>query len=151
MATSYKYLLDQKQIKLWNCGESRWQMQKTLLPPHYDGVTAVAVSPKNQKFYSVSRDKSIKEWDSLTLENRVQQLHAHNDWITCCSLNSAENLLFTGGKDSVIKVWNPENLACLDALTGHTGPINQVLCVNDYLFSASHDRTVRVWKLEDPY
>jgi len=130
-------------IKLWN---DRWQVAKTLFPPHYDGVTALAVSTKRQKFYSASRDKSIKEWDGLTLENTVQQVHVHSDWITTMALSPDEEELYTGSRDCVIKVWNAETLQCKYSMSGHRGAVNAIFASNGYVFSASNDRTVRVWK-----
>ena len=60
-------------MKLWNVAD-RWQMVKSLFPPHYDGVTDEAVSRKTSLFYSVSRDKTIKVWNAATLENEIQVL-----------------------------------------------------------------------------
>eukprot|EP00392_Amoebophrya_sp_AT5.2_P018257 g18762.t1 len=39
-------------IKVWNTAD-KWSLQKSLLPPHYDGVTSFAVSRKLAKLYSV--------------------------------------------------------------------------------------------------
>ncbi|CAD7975877.1 unnamed protein product [Amoebophrya sp. A25] len=154
-------------IKLWNTVD-RWSLLKTLLPPHYDGVQALAVSGKRGKFYSVSRDRSIKEWDffnpttrarasgvgtqeaadALIVENKAQQLHVHGDWITSCCLDPSEDMLITGGKDCCVKLWEcVPSLACLDCYTGHKGPVTALACMKNYLFSASNDRTVRVWKM----
>lgn len=138
-----------RSIKVWQTG-SKWTILKTLFPPHYDSVTCMAVSPQKQKFFSVSRDKSVKEWDITTWQNTVQQLHSHTDWVTSCCVDNNENYLFTGGKDCVIKMWHGETLRCLDTHVGHRGPISQMLCMKNYLFSASHDRTVRVWKIQPP-
>ncbi|CAD7931763.1 unnamed protein product [Amoebophrya sp. A120] len=135
-------------IKLWNTAD-KWSLLKPLLPPHYDGVTSLAVSRKLKKMYSVSRDRSIKQWNVNSLENESQQLHIHADWITCCCMDPEEERLITGSKDCVVKVWNAENLQCLDAFVGHRGPVSSVLCMRDYLFSGSHDRTVRVWRMSD--
>ena len=86
---------------------------------------------------------------NLSFANEIQVLSAHSDWITCCCLSVDEKLFFTGGKDAVIKIWDAETLTCRDAYMGHRGPINSIRCVNEYIFSSSNDRTVRVWKLED--
>lgn len=137
-----------RSIKLWD-RNSEWRMAKTLFPPHYDGVSGLAVAGSHRgKMYSVSRDKSLKEWDLETMENKVQQIHAHQDWINCVAMSPDEKVILTGSRDCVIKLWDAETLQCIDAYTGHRGAISQVLCVNDYVFSASHDRTVRVWKMD---
>eukprot|EP00397_Hematodinium_sp_SG-2012_P012875 GEMP01013058.1.p1 GENE.GEMP01013058.1~~GEMP01013058.1.p1 ORF type:complete len:630 (+),score=130.89 GEMP01013058.1:97-1986(+) len=131
-------------IKLWN---DQWHVAKPLTPPHYDGVTALVVSAKRQKFYSASRDKSIKEWNGQTLENSMHQLHTHGDWVTCMALTPDENDLITGSRDCIVKVWDPATLQCKLQLSGHRGAVTAVQAVRGLLFSGSHDRIIRVWKL----
>merc|ERR1711971_1123734 len=46
-----------------------------------DGVTSIAVAGKHGKFYSASRDRSIKEWDVASLTNTMHTLHVHGDWV----------------------------------------------------------------------
>lgn len=134
-----------KTVKVWLT--ATWQSRKALTPPHYDGVTQLAVGRHRGKFYSCSRDKSIRRWDCRGFESDLQLPQAHTDWITCLALSSSEQVLFSGGKDGVIKVWDQE-LRCKDHLTGHGSQITALTHVDGYLFSASHDRTVRVWKVD---
>lgn len=132
-------------MKVWL--SSTWQARRTLAPPHYDGVSDVAVAPKKGCFFSASRDRSMRRWDCKTLESDLQLAHAQGDWLTALSLSVSEDVLFSGGKDSIIKVWDCD-LHCKDMLQGHRGPISDLLTIDNHLFSASHDRTVRVWKID---
>eukprot|EP00913_Durusdinium_trenchii_P011501 g10799.t1 len=116
---------------------STWQARRTLAPPHYDGVSDVAVAAKKGYFFSASRDRSIRRWDCKTLESDLQLAHAQGE-LAC------ESRLPT---DSIIKVWDCD-LHCKDMLQGHRGPISDLLTIDHHLFSASHDRTVRVWKID---
>mmetsp|Transcript_6262 Transcript_6262/g.11631 ORF Transcript_6262/g.11631 Transcript_6262/m.11631 type:complete len:548 (+) Transcript_6262:156-1799(+) len=131
-------------MKVWS--SSTWQSCKTLAPPHFDCVTGIAVSSQRGRFFSVSRDKSVRRWDARSLESDLQVASAHGDWLSAVSVSPSENAVFTGGKDSVVKVWNPD-LHCIDMLQGHRGPISALLSVDQQLFSASHDRTIRVWRM----
>ncbi|CAJ1394334.1 unnamed protein product [Effrenium voratum] len=132
-------------MKVWL--SSTWQARRTLAPPHYDGVSDVAVAVKKGCFFSASRDRSIRRWDSRSLESDLQLPHAQGDWLTALALSVSEEVLFSGGKDSIIKVWDC-GLRCKDVLQGHRGPISDLLTIDTHLFSASHDRTVRVWKID---
>lgn len=132
-------------MKVWL--SSTWQARRTLAPPHYDGVSDVAVAGKKGCFFSASRDRSIRRWDCKTLESDLQLAHAQGDWLTALALSVSEEVLFSGGKDSIIKVWDGD-LHCKDMLQGHRGPISDLLTIDNHLFSASHDRTVRVWKID---
>lgn len=134
-----------RSIKVWNA--TTWQTHCTLSPPHYDGVTALSVCSNSGRFYSASRDKSIKRWDSKSLECVSQITHAHGDWLTSLACSESEQTLFSGGKDCIVKVWDAE-LRCQDHLLGHRGAISALRTINGHLFSASHDRTVRVWRVE---
>eukprot|EP00931_Biecheleriopsis_adriatica_P114712 TRINITY_DN90625_c0_g1_i1.p1 TRINITY_DN90625_c0_g1~~TRINITY_DN90625_c0_g1_i1.p1 ORF type:complete len:584 (+),score=95.52 TRINITY_DN90625_c0_g1_i1:42-1793(+) len=132
-------------MKVWLA--STWQARRTLSPPHYDGVSDVVVAQKTGSFFSASRDRSIRRWDVKSLESDLQLAHAQGDWLTALALAPSEKVLYSGGKDSIIKVWDSD-LHCKDMLQGHRGPISQLLSIDSHLFSASHDRTVRVWKID---
>lgn len=130
-------------VKVW--AASTWQAQKTLSPPHYDGVSDLAVGSGH--FYSASRDRSIRRWDSQSFESDLQLTHAHGDWLASLALSSSEKVLFSGSKDCVVKVWDAD-LHCKDLLLGHRGAISALITIDGHLFSASHDRTVRVWRVD---
>jgi len=132
-------------MKIWTA--STWQARRTLAPPHYDGVSDLAVGAKSGRFFSASRDRSIRRWNARTFESDLQLTHAHGDWLTSLALSPSEEMLYSGSKDCVIKVWDA-GLHCKDLLLGHRGPISSLLTVDGHLFSASHDRTVRVWRVD---
>eukprot|EP00929_Paragymnodinium_shiwhaense_P080885 TRINITY_DN42225_c0_g1_i5.p1 TRINITY_DN42225_c0_g1~~TRINITY_DN42225_c0_g1_i5.p1 ORF type:complete len:595 (+),score=108.88 TRINITY_DN42225_c0_g1_i5:318-2102(+) len=131
-------------IKVWLA--STWQARRTLSPPHYDGVSDVAVGANQGRFFSASRDRSIRRWDARTFESDLQLTHAHGDWISSLALAPSENLLFSGSRDCVVKVWDAD-LHCKDLLLGHRGAISALCTIDGHLLSASHDRTVRVWRV----
>mmetsp|Transcript_4749 Transcript_4749/g.8124 ORF Transcript_4749/g.8124 Transcript_4749/m.8124 type:complete len:605 (-) Transcript_4749:121-1935(-) len=135
-----------RSIKVW--ATSSWQGKRVLTPPHYDGITGVAVGPTSGHFYSASRDRSIRRWDMTSMESDLQLTNAHGDWLTSLALSPSESVLFSGSKDCVVKVWGTD-LQCKDHLLGHKGAITSLVSTNGLLFSASHDRTVRVWKTSD--
>jgi len=132
-------------MKVWVA--STWQARRTLAPPHYDGVSDLAIGTRSGKIFSASRDRSLRRWDATTFESDLQLTHAHGDWLTSVALSSSEEVLFSGSKDCVVKVWD-SGLHCKDLLLGHRGPISSLLSIDSHLFSASHDRTVRVWRVD---
>mmetsp|Transcript_37306 Transcript_37306/g.79234 ORF Transcript_37306/g.79234 Transcript_37306/m.79234 type:complete len:552 (+) Transcript_37306:64-1719(+) len=134
-----------RSLKVWD--STSWHVTRTLHPPHYDSVTSIAVAGKHGKFYSGSRDRSIKEWDVNSLTNTMHTLHVHTDWVQALCMSASDDVLFSGAKDSTVKVWDGE-LQCQDVLQGHRGPVSALTTVGNRLFSASHDRTVRVWRIE---
>merc|ERR1711862_1083083 len=68
-------------VKVWLT--STWQARRALAPPHYDGVTGLAVGSRSGQFYSSSRDRSIRRWAlgrDGSIESDQQLTHAHGDW-----------------------------------------------------------------------
>ena len=59
-------------------------------------------------------------------------------------------LLFSGGADRAIKVWDPHvrdpTNACVQTLTGHGGTITCLVYGGGTLFSCSNDQTVHLWR-----
>lgn len=133
-----------RSLKVWD--PETW-CARSLHPPHYDGVTSIAVASQRQRFYSASRDRSIKEWDLISGSNITHALHVHGDWITALVVSESEEVLFSASKDSTIKVWGP-NLACLAVLRGHRGAVTGLSYAAPRLLSSSFDRTVRVWRVD---
>jgi len=132
-------------VKVWLA--QTWQARRTLNPPHFDGVSDLAVGTNSGQFYSCSRDRSIRRWESKTFESDQSLAHAHGDWLTALALSPSNDILFSGSKDCVVKVWDSD-LHCKDMLLGHKGAISALITIDGHLFSASHDRTVRVWRVD---
>ena len=87
------------------------------------------------------------------LDSKMTMFFGHQGAV--CSLFfgeecGAHGLLFSGGADRAIKVWDPHvrdpTNACVQTLTGHGGTITCLAYGGGTLFSASNDRTVRLWR-----
>ncbi|RVE71276.1 hypothetical protein OJAV_G00050210 [Oryzias javanicus] len=90
-------------------------------PPHYDGIESLVV--QSDMFFSGSRDNGIKKWD-LDRRDLLQQVpNAHRDWL-----------------------WHTDTLGALGELKGHESPINSITVNSSHLFTASDDRTVKIWR-----
>ena len=77
------------------------------LPAHEFAIYAIAFSPDNQHFATASRDKSIKIWDTTSLEV-IQRLDhkigGHNYSVN--DLIWTENKLISVGDDRKLIVWD---------------------------------------------
>lgn len=59
--------------------------------------------------------------------------------------------IYTGSADMTIRIWNPKNGTLvqdpkLHALSAHTGSVNFLVSLDEFLMSASSDRSVVVWR-----
>lgn len=133
-------------VRLWDLTslECKGPLGSPKAPGHLDGVTSFAAV--GGQLYSGSRDCSIKHW-SLTSAELLKTAHrAHDDWV--CSLAASETarlLVSGGGKTGRIKLWGLGSLEYAGVLDGHSNSINRLVFNDGAIFSASSDRTIRVW------
>ncbi|EGC37470.1 hypothetical protein DICPUDRAFT_149960 [Dictyostelium purpureum] len=86
--------------------------------------------------------------DTLFVSNQFQQTrllnNAHNDWVNCLCIHNGT--VFSGGKDSNIKGWDP-NFTSNNLLVGHDSSITCMISSGkEFLFSGSVDKSIKIWK-----
>lgn len=65
-----------------------------------------------------------------------------------CSIATSDNLLFTGSRDSTIRVWDMDyNFALVDILQHHDNSVFVLLVSGQLLVSGSYDKTIQVWSI----
>ncbi|XP_023203228.1 kinesin-like protein KIF21A isoform X4 [Xiphophorus maculatus] len=113
-------------------------------PPHYDGIESLVV--QGDIFFSGSRDNGIKKWD-LDRKDLLQQVpNAHRDWVCALGIVPSSPALLSGCRGGVLKLWHTDTLGPLGELKGHESPINSIAANSSHLFTASDDRTVKIWR-----
>ncbi|XP_053109824.1 kinesin-like protein KIF21A isoform X3 [Hemicordylus capensis] len=114
-------------------------------PPHYDGIEALTIM--GDSLFSGSRDNGIKKWD-LAQKDLIQQVpNAHKDWVCALGLVPGSPALLSGCRGGILKLWNVDTFAPISELKGHDSPINAICTNSSQIFTASDDRTVRIWKV----
>ncbi|KAM8890851.1 kinesin-like protein KIF21A isoform 2-T2 [Spinachia spinachia] len=113
-------------------------------PPHYDGIESLVV--QGDILFSGSRDNGIKKWD-LDRKDLLQQVpNAHRDWVCALGVVPGSPALLSGCRGGVLKLWHTDTLGTLGELKGHESPINGIATNSSHLFTASDDRTVKIWR-----
>uniref|UniRef100_A0A3Q3CU73 Kinesin family member 21A n=1 Tax=Haplochromis burtoni TaxID=8153 RepID=A0A3Q3CU73_HAPBU len=113
-------------------------------PPHYDGIESLVI--QGDIFFSGSRDNGIKKWD-LDRKDLLQQVpNAHRDWVCALGVVPGSPALLSGCRGGVLKLWHTDTLGTLGELKGHESPINSISANSSHLFTASDDRTVKIWR-----
>jgi WD40 repeat protein len=75
---------------------------------------------------------------------------AHDYPINDVSFNHSGNVIATSGADGTIKLWDYFG-SLLQTILGHSAAVNQIsFSQDDQSFISAGDRTVRVWKLNQP-
>ncbi|XP_075884719.1 kinesin-like protein KIF21A [Nelusetta ayraudi] len=113
-------------------------------PPHYDGIESLVI--QGDMFFSGSRDNGIKKWD-LDRKDLLQQVpNAHRDWVCALGVVPGSSALLSGCRGGVLKLWHTDTLGTLGEVKGHESPINSISTNSSHLFTASDDRTVKIWR-----
>ncbi|XP_033619492.1 kinesin-like protein KIF21A isoform X3 [Fukomys damarensis] len=113
-------------------------------PPHYDGIEALTI--QGDSVFSGSRDNGIKKWDIAQKDLLQQVPNAHKDWVCALGVVPGHPVLLSGCRGGILKLWNVDTCVPVGEMKGHDSPINAI-CVNaTHIFTASDDRTVRIWK-----
>lgn len=141
--------------------------------PHKLSPISVCFSHSGNFSVSCSKDGSIIKYD-LKKRCRVGVLHSilsknknnrkskcshvanenlHRGRVLCCEVSPNDQFLVTGGSDNLIKIWDFESLIFIKDFDGHRGPVNSLRfrqrCEAVELFSASTDRSIIVWNMEE--
>ncbi|XP_054608893.1 kinesin-like protein KIF21A isoform X2 [Dunckerocampus dactyliophorus] len=115
----------------------------TFDPAHQDGVESLTMH--GDFFYSGSRDCYIKKWD-LASKKLLQTASAQTDWVSALGVVPGSSALLSGCRGGLLRLWHADSLAPLGEVQGHDSPINGLASNSSQLFTASDDRTVKIWE-----
>lgn len=132
----------------------------TLKHVHEPTVFALCTSKEGFKVYSGGRDAQLRVWDgtlfggdSLGEIEAVASVSvaAHRYTINDLCLIENDGVLISASRDRTLRIWDTETMALkkvIDAFKGgHSGSINQLLWHGGLLYTASDDKTVRVFEV----
>jgi ribosome assembly protein 4 len=139
-------------VRFWDVNTS---LPKFTCKQHKNHVLCTAWSPDGTRFASSDKNGVLILWDPTT-GKPIFVKKAHKQWITSIAwepmhLNGGKcERLITSSKDSTIKMWNVRTQQCLLTLSGHTDSVECAKWAGSgFLYSASRDRTIRVWTAKD--
>lgn len=106
----------------------------------------------------VSNTEQLRIYNLETLDCEI--LHGHYEIVLCVCSSNDRTMMITGSKDNSAIVWKIGNFPersnitfeSMAVLSGHTGPVSAVSMPktsNSFVFTASHDRTVKFWNLTE--
>lgn len=118
----------------------RTQSISKTMQGHEQTITGLAKS--EGKLISVSEDRNIIIWknDLLYKKSKLSEY--------LLSVCTSSNYIFAGGRGGTIYIFD-NNLQLIKELTGHFNSVSSLIAACNMLFSASYDRTIKSWKLDN--
>ena len=68
-------------------------------------MRGVAISARSPYLFSCGEDKTVKCWD-LEYNKVVRSYHGHLSGVYCIATHPTLDVILTGGRDSVCRVWD---------------------------------------------
>lgn len=133
--------LDAK-IRIWN--QHSPECIETLVG-HETWVNDLDFSPDGQILASGSGDFHIRIWDFRTFEC-LASFKAHPNFVRSVRFSNSGKLI-SSGEDGTICVWETTNFTKERTIKGHTGAVLSLSVHQNFLLSASSDKTTRLWDL----
>ncbi|CAG9464170.1 unnamed protein product [Pedinophyceae sp. YPF-701] len=124
-----------------------------------DAIRALAVAPSDRKFATASDDSTVAVWDlARALSGRDGEeeraldcaMTGHGGDVKTCDWHPTKALIASGGKDGLVKLWDPRCGQAVGSLHAHRATVGSVRwnpSSADMLASGGKDRTVRVWDI----
>ena len=124
---------------------------------HDNSVFSLHYSPDEQHLLSGSRDAHLKAWRlSADPPKLANSQPAHWFTINSIAYHPSGKWFATGSRDKTIKIWDAANFKLVKVLETirdgcHVNSVNRLLWheYEDYLISASDDRSMIVWSVAE--
>ena len=118
-------------------------------------VLSMDISYDSKLIVTCSADKNVRIW-GLDFGDCHKALFAHQDSIMQVAFmphnqDGNGHHFFSASKDRIIKYWDGDKFDQIQKLQGHHGEIWAIAVsrTGDFLASASHDKSIRVWQQTD--
>lgn len=139
-------------LKVWRPLSNGTQVPETI-GQHSDYVKCLA-SPSSQSGWVASGglDRKVCLWD-LNGAGKISEIETRDEEKTdkgsVYALAAIQNILVSGGPESIIRLWDPRCGKRITKFVGHTDNIRDILInkVGDTIMTASSDQTIKVWSI----
>jgi len=86
--------------------------------------------------------------DPLNDDTNKVELVGHSEGVRSLLYSSKGNLLISGARDHIIKIWSLDTFMNVIAFNGHTGPVRSLILTDcETMISSSDDGKVKFWNL----
>jgi WD40 repeat protein len=142
-------------IKLWNAARLDGEQPGRDLAGGRVGVglRTLGFSPDGRRLAAGGAKHTVKIWDVQT-RRVLQSFDGHNGDVRAAVFSPDPEgwWVASTGDDSTVRVWDSRTGDLVHTFRGHMGLVSSLAFSPDgrQVFSASRDRTVKVWNLKQP-
>ena len=126
-----------------------------VLEGHENSVFCAQFAGGHEYLLSGSRDAHFHVWKPGKKYQLYRRIPAHRFTINSIAVSPDGSMFATAGRDKEIRIWDATSFDLLKVINqekygGHVNSVNKVLWVsfNNYLISASDDRSLMIWDIE---
>jgi WD40 repeat protein len=132
-----------RSMKFWDLQSGRLVSET---PLHQGDVFSVVFSPDGRLVAEGGSDGVVQVWESPRGKPHLSAI-VQPDAVVALAFNHDGSLLATGGAEKIVRLWDTVSGRQVCPGMPHQGWINDLRFAtkDDWLFSASKDRSVRVW------
>ncbi len=123
---------------------------------HVSGAFALAFRPDGGLVFTGGGDRAIRQTELPDQQAKMDKASSaldttasHALQVTALAMSSDGRFLASGGKDSIIKLWDMKTGTAIRTFFGHEDEISSLAFTADSrtLVSGSHDQRIRVWDI----
>lgn len=121
------------------------------LPLDCGKIRRVSVDPSGDFFAVCGQDGMIRIFDTRFF-NELFSIKAHEGGATAALFHPSQpDLIFTGGKDAFLRLWNFRTGDLISSIPAHNFVIYDLLALKDgkTLVTASRDKTIKIFNMEN--
>lgn len=119
-------------------------------------VLNISISSDSKLIATCSADKNVRLW-GLDFGDCHRAFFAHDESIMQVAFiahplsREDGHVFFSASKDHLLKTWDGDKFGHIQKLSGHHGEIWAMVVsrTGDFVISASHDKSIRVWSRTD--
>lgn len=117
------------------------------LPLDAGKIRRISVDHTGDYFSLACQDSTIRIFETSYF-NEIKTINGHPGGTTALCFHPVNNeLIFTGGKDAHLCLWNWKNETQIQSIPAHNFVIYDCIVLKNKLITASRDKTIKVWDL----
>lgn len=130
-------------LAVWNTQSLGLEL---ILPFDCGKIRRMSLNADETKLFLACQDGFVRVLET-TFFNLIDEFYCHEGGLTAVCLDSKnDNILFTGGKDAHLKLWDLKSKTCLKNIPAHNFVIYDILNLNEAQFATiSRDKSIKIW------